>query len=197
MKVLRMILAIIIAFGIGFAVGHIDFGTDDADSTYILGVVSDNIQEMSELVSLEYNYTDVATMSGDNGLKAFGKKIPFTEKSMIVRYEGVIKAGPDVSKGNVQMEFNGDTLSVTIPRSKVISHEILEDKYEILDVNNGLFNNVTPQDVSDFRTEQKAEMEANALQKGILDQADENAKERITAMINSLYPEVPVTVTVK
>lgn len=197
MKVLRMILAIIIAFGIGFAVGHIDFGTDDVDSTYILGVVSENIQEMSELVSLEYNYTDVATMSGDNGLKAFGKKIPFTEKSMIVRYEGVIKAGPDVSKGNVQMEFKGDTLSVTIPRSKVISHEILEDKYEILDVNNGLFNNVTPQDVSDFRTEQKAEMEANALQKGILDQADENAKERITAMINSLYPEVPVTVTVK
>lgn len=74
--------------------------------------------------------TDVITQADSKKYKDW--KIPFTEKSFIVQYDGTVKAGiKDLTK--TQVSQKGETIIVRLPEVEITGIEIDNDSFEKLD----------------------------------------------------------------
>ncbi len=187
------VLLIIGCLIVGFIAGKVvDVNVLGGDNTYKVDTIKEQVSEISELSVLEYKYTNTDEMSGDNALKVFGKSVPFTSKSMVVSYDGIVKLGPKMDDAKV--ELKGSKLTIIIPHSKVLSHEIDENSWQILDKQNGIFNPVTPEDTDKFRKEQVKKMEEEIKNDKLFEQADESAVKQITAFFEAAYPDLKIQV---
>ncbi|MBR5315813.1 MAG: DUF4230 domain-containing protein [Firmicutes bacterium] len=154
------------------------------------------ILEISEMASLEYNYKNDFEYDGGS-LKFFDKDIPFTNKSMTVYYEGIVKIGTNMQDAEIKLDDSGDKVSITVPHCKVLSHEIDEESFEVKDVKNGLFNRVKLEDDTDFRKKQKKAIEKKIKEDGVFDEADEKLDKQLKSYFKMAYPELEVEVTFK
>lgn len=189
------ITVIFIIFLIGVVIGDyldLDFLSKD-EPKYDSTLIETQITEISELATLEYRYKGNAEYDG-GAKKALGISIPFTSKSMLVYYEGIVKIGTDFSTIDVDLDAEAETLKVTVPHSKILSHEIDMDSFEVLDVKNGLFNSVTPEDNAEFIKAQKNNMEKDIMEGELLAEADEKTKSQVVAFVQVTYPDLEVTV---
>ena len=115
----------------------------------------------------------------------FGKNIPFTTKSFIAKWDGVIKAGVDITKVSAEIDNSKKEILVYIPKVEILSHEIDNDSIETLDQKDGLFNPVKVEDVRAFDKVSKEAMEQRAIENGILEKAYDNAKEIIEKLVSN------------
>lgn len=155
-----------------------------------------NIQDIGELATVEYLYTDAGKFEDPAVL--FGKEIPFsfTTKSFIAKWDGVIKAGIEIDKIIVELDEPNKEIIVHIPKAKILSHEIDDDSIETLDEKNGLFNPIKIDDIREFDVISKDAMEQRAIENGLLDKAFENAKGILNKIINTgVVEELEYTVT--
>lgn len=67
-----------------------------------LSALYSEIQDIGELATVEYLFTDAAQFT--NSKQFQGWDIPFTEKSFLLRWNGVIKAGIPLDQVNVQIQ---------------------------------------------------------------------------------------------
>ncbi len=141
---------------------------------------------------MEYLYTDAGKFEDPKQL--FGKDVPFTTKSFIAKWDGVIKAGVDISQVTAEIDNTNKEVIVHIPKAEILSHEIDSDSVETLDQKNGLFNTVKVEDVREFDAKSKDAMEKRAIENGILDKAFENAKNIIEKLIGSAIQEFEYTI---
>lgn len=155
----------------------------DASKEISIGVINAQIQDIGELATQEYLYTDAGKYSDPKQL--WGIDVPFTTKSFIAKWDGSIKAGVKVDK--ISAEINEATREsvVYIPKAEILSHEIDEDSFETLDEKDGLFNPIEIDDIREFDAVSKETMEKRAIENGILDKAFENAKDIIYKLINT------------
>ncbi len=155
-----------------------------------------NIQDVGELATVEYLYTDAGKFEDPAVL--FGKEIPFsfTTKSFIAKWDGVIKAGIEIDKVTVELNESDKEIIVHIPQAKILSHEIDDNSIETLDEKNGLFNTIKIDDIREFDVISKDAMEQRAIENGLLDKAFENAKGILNKIINTgVVEELEYTVT--
>jgi hypothetical protein len=125
--------------------------------------------------------TDVITQADSKKYKDW--KIPFTEKSFIVQYDGTVKAGiKDLTK--TQVSQKGETIIVRLPEVEITGIEIDNDSFEKLDESNNIFNPITVEDLNKAQKNLKEEMYQRALEKGILDMAKSNAEEVLKGMLS-------------
>lgn len=150
-----------------------------------IAVINMGIQDIGELATVEYLYTDVGKF--EDSAKWFGKEIPFSfmEKSFIVKWDGCIKAGVDISKVKAQVNDATKEIVVPIPKAEILSHEIDEESMETLNEKNGFFNKITLEDIREFDIASKKNMEQRAIENGILDRAFDNAKNLISTLIST------------
>lgn len=146
-------------------------------------VINAEIQDIGELATLEYLYTDAGKF--EDPAKVFGKDIPFsfTTKSFIAKWDGSIKAGVDISQVTAETNEGKKEIIVHIPKAEILSHEIDENSIETLDEKNGLFNKISVDDVREFDAISKESMEQRAIENGILDKAYKNAEDIIYKLI--------------
>lgn len=184
-----------IIFLVGVVVGdYLDFDFLSKDEPkYDATLIEEQISEISELATLEYRYKGNAEYDG-GAKKALGLSIPFTSKSMLVYYEGTIKIGTDLSGVDIKLDVEAETLDIKVPTSKILSHEIDMDSWEVLDVKNGLFNSVTPEDNAEFIKTQKNNMEEDILETDMLSEANEKTKNQLVSFIQVTYPDLQVNV---
>lgn len=147
-------------------------------------LLKEELKYVKDLVTVEYRYTN-ADKAEFPGRVLFGQNIPFTGKSFIVSYDGVIKYGVDLSAVEIRVSEAAKTVTVTVPRSKVISHEMPEEGFRALDEKNGLFNRIQIDDVTEFRRTQKDAMEAKAVEMGLPRQAQEQSGNAIEALLRA------------
>ncbi len=155
---------------------------EEIDTKVDINVISKEIQEIGELASVEYLYTDAGQFSDPK--QVFGVDIPFTTKSFIAKWDGVIKAGIDITRLSVEVNENTKTIVIHIPAAEILSHEI-GDNIETLDENDGLFNPIRIDDIRTFDAESKEAMEQRAIDNGLLEKADENAQRIISGLLNA------------
>lgn len=134
---------------------------------------------------MAYYYTNMGRF--ENHLDFYGWKVPFTTKSFIVSYDGVIKAGVDLSEVAVQIDEESKTVTVTLPAGKILSHEIPEDSIQVFDESSNIFNSITIEDYTGFTAEQKSILEQRAIDNGLLAEAEEKAQAAVEAFL-SLAP---------
>lgn len=155
----------------------------EASKEVDISVIKTTIQNIGELATLEYMYTDAGKF--EDPAKLFGKDIPFlfTTKSFIAKWDGKIKAGVDISQVTVEENKLSKEIVIHIPKAKILSHDIDDESIETLDQKDGLFNPVKVEDVREFDAVSKEAMEQRAIENGILDKAFENAKDIIYKLI--------------
>ena len=178
-------LAVILIVGLaGFLFGR--FAQNRQPEPEISAVVlQSRLSSVSELASVAYLYTDMGQF--ENSGEFYGHTIPFTTKKFILTYDGVIKAGVDLSQAEVSV--SGGQVRVSLPEAEILSHELDENSVEIFDQRTSIFNPFTVEDFTSFQAAQKAEMEAKALEGGLLEEAKEKAADSVRLLLEPLLPE--------
>lgn len=144
--------------------------------------IKSGLADIAQLATEEYLYTSVETFQDQKTFKDFN--IPLTKKSFIIKCSGVIKAGVDFGNIKVDVDEESKTISVSIPGAKIISNEINNGSYEMLDEHNNLFNPITPVDANAAEQTIKEKAETDAISAGLLPKAEDNAKKIIAAFMN-------------
>ena len=140
--------------------------------TIILDILSTENNGIDELSTLEYRFTDSAQFKDSRQIKNW--KIPLTEKSFTLKWDGVIKVGINIS--DIKTTVKGDTITITIPTTQIFSYDIDEDSVELLDEKNNIFNPITIEDKLKFDKSTEKEMKERAIENCILEKAQQNAK---------------------
>lgn len=98
-----------------------------------ISVINASIQDIGELATIEYLYTNAGKFEDPKEL--FGKEVPFeiTTKSFIAKWDGTIKAGIDISKVVAEENKISKEITIYIPKAKILSHEIDDESVETLD----------------------------------------------------------------
>ena len=159
------------------------------EETVVLETVQDGLKAIGELTTEEYYFTDIITYSDLN--RFLGIKLPWTETSYIASYDGVVRAGIDFAAVKVAAEQRDDGvhLTVTIPKSKIQSTEIDHDSFVLYSEKNGLGNPLSASDFNQSLTELEHDAQKNAVDKGVLTRADEQARLLIERFIQSILVE--------
>lgn len=176
----NIIFIVVIAF-IFFFVGKI-WPSGEEPTRMTSDLLSQQIQSISELATVEYNYTNMGKF--ENQATFYGWNVPFTTKSFIISYDGKIKAGIDMSI--VEIKVSGKTIQINVPKAKILSHEIDEKSIEVFDETKNIFNQISITDYNQFAIDQKEKMETNVKEKGFIEEAQEKAEKVIKTYIKSL-----------
>lgn len=148
--------------------------------------IKSELGSLQELVTQEYIYTNADKREQD-AKWIFGWSRPFSNSSLLLTYDGTIKAGIDIGEIQVDVDEETRTIAVTLPASKITDNNIPQESIAVVEVKDGLFNEVSFDDYNSFISEQKIIMEEKAIERGLLTKADEEARKAIQAFL-SLMP---------
>lgn len=196
----RIILAIIIVLAVAvgaFTVGRLGGAKEEEDPGPVITaeLLGQQLRDAQELVSVEYLYTNMGKF--ENSIDFYGWQVPFTEKSFIVSYDGVIKAGVDLGAMSIDVDEVDKSVTVALPESTIISHEISEDSLEVFDESKNIFNPITIDDYNGFTAEQKGAIEQRAIDNGLLTAAAEKARSTVRSLLSLMPGMEEYTLTVK
>lgn len=134
-------------------------------------VLQNRLDKISELSTVQFSYTDVATHVKSEKLGGF--KIPFSTSTIIIRYGGTIKAGVDLH--NARIEVADTTVFFHLPQPVILSHSVDPSSIKILNQSNGLFSSIKITDFQAFCAAHKDSIESVAISSGLLSRAADNA----------------------
>jgi hypothetical protein len=143
--------------------------------------IQDGLQNMGVLITQEYYFTQVEKYTKEMKLFTF---IP-SSSEMMYSYDGAVMAGIDFEK--IQIEKNDDKKSITvkIPHSGIQAVTIDKDTFQIYSEKDSLWNPIKLEDYNMSLSEFEAAAKEKALENGILDRSDEQAKKLVENFINN------------
>lgn len=148
-------------------------------------LITNRLASAKKLITTEYHYTNMGAMENQN--EFYGWKVPFTKKSFILSYDGVIYMGVDIDKAEVQVE--GKEIRITLPDAEILSHDIREDSITIFDEKTSVFNPIEISDYITFSSDQQKVMEEKVTASGYLATAKEKAQDVIEELLR-MNPEI-------
>lgn len=170
-SLITVAVVVVAAAGCFFA-GMMWRGSSQSYTSVSADLISQRLDSIGELATVEYFYTNAGRY--ENQADFYGWKVPFTKKSFFVCYDGSIKAGIDVQE--IGIDVKGKTITITLPPAEILSHEIDRESIEVLDETKNIFNQISITEYNDFCTDQMNETEQQAREKGLLEEAQQRAK---------------------
>ena len=181
-KTVNLIL-LVCCIVLSYLLGYYNGQNKGAGETQIdVAVVQKQLSELNELATAQYSYTNLATY--ENHAEFYGYKVPFTTKKFIITYDGVIKAGVDLSKADITV--SPTEIVVKLPKAEMLSHEIDYSSLQILDETYSIFNRFEISDYNQFSLDQSEAMEAKAAESDLYQIATSNAEKLITEYFSNL-----------
>ena len=182
-KLLLIAAAVVLVCGAMLAAFLLGLRRGGQEETPVItsDLLGERLRSAQELATVAYYYTNMGRF--ENHVDFYGWKIPLTTKSFIVSYDGVIKAGVDLGGVEVEVDETGKTVTVTLPDSGILSHEIPEDSIEVFDESDNIFNPITIEDYTGFTRDEKTAMEQRAIDNGLLTSADEQARSAVESLL--------------
>lgn len=133
-------------------------------------LVAEKLVTISELATIKYNYSNVISIKDNLKYKDF--IIPFTEKSCVIKYNGYITAGVDLSKALVSEE--NKELIISLPQSTILNHTVNEEEIFIFDEKSSAFNKLNIGDMLKEIVSEKEKTEEELIREGFLKKVDED-----------------------
>lgn len=138
--------------------------------------VERELSECAELVLYKMRYSDIITLK---------KKGAIAKAFSIVRYEGVLRAGiENIRDAEVEVSPDAKSVVVKIPPTVLLGNDI--HSQEVFDEQQRLFTRIGTQEIFDQIEIAKREAADEILADGLLDDADERAKQVIAALLKPL-----------
>ncbi|EQB90344.1 hypothetical protein M918_00540 [Clostridium sp. BL8] len=154
-------------------------------------LVTEKLTTISELATVKYNYSNVISIKDSLKYKDF--VIPFTEKSFVVKYNGYITAGIDLSQAKTYIENN--ELSILLPSSKILNHTVSEDEIYVFDEKSSAFNKLHINDMLNEIVSEKSAMEDKLVKEGFLDKVNNDTIKFLQDFFKELdYDEIKITI---
>ena len=178
-----VIAIIVLVIAIFFAGVHYASGSNNDKITST--TIKNQLTEINELALYSYDYSKVGKFS--NKLSFNGGKIPLTQKTFIITYDGSIKAGIDLKQAKISID--NEQLNITLPAAKILSHEIDEKSIEVYDESSNIFNQISINDYKSFATKEKKKNEKEAISNGILEKSKTKAEQTLTTYLQAI-PEI-------
>lgn len=173
-KFLIWVLIVVLIFGTLFLKERFSSHTEVS-----IDLITNRLASAKKLITTEYHYTNMGAMENQN--EFYGWKVPFTKKSFILSYDGVIYMGVDIDKAEIQVE--GKEIRIGLPESEILSHDIKEDSITIFDEKTSVFNPIKISDYIGFSSDQQKVMEEKVRVGGYLVTAKEKAQEAIVELL--------------
>lgn len=145
--------------------------------------VEESVEKLVELSTVKYNYTNI--LEYKDSIQVKGIDIPFTGKNFIVKYSGYLKAGVDLKTVEIDV-LDKNTINVYMEKPKILENIISEEDVYFFDEKNSIFNKLSFKDLYSILIDEKEKMAAEALEKGILNDAESNSVEIIERLLTGM-----------
>lgn len=143
-------------------------------------LIGKRLEEAKELTSVKYIYTNTGAFT--NSKEINGWTIPFTTKKFILSYDGSIHAGVDLSE--MQVTIADKVIHIKLPEAKILAHEIDEHSLKVLDEESSVWNPSSVNDYTAFTKKEKSHIEDEAIDKGLLKEANEKAQKAVKSLLD-------------
>lgn len=170
-----------VLLGGGWLLGRTSGGGSQKQEELSAIVLQNQISSMSELAVVTYTYTELGQY--ESSKEFYGVKMPFTTNHFLLTFDGVIKAGIDMTEVIVDVDQDAKVVTVKLPDAKILSHEIDEDSVKIYDEKTSIFNPFTVEDYTSFYADQKKTVEEKAREKGLLTEAQTQAENAVRQLL--------------
>ncbi len=147
-------------------------------------ILTDGVRELGLLVTEEYYFTEVVSYSSVKTLWKF--ELPLTESSYLVSYDGVVRAGVDLSRAAVEKDEENKRITVTLPEASITDTDIDPQSFRLYSEKSGLGNPITAGDFNNSLIELETTAREKALDRGLLARANENAHALVRNVVGAL-----------
>ena len=176
-----ILLIVLILFVIGI---YFIFNVYKKESGYKDNIkVINTLKHALDISTVKYNYSNIIEIKKDKSINNI--KIPFTEKSFIIKYNGVINAGIKPEDIKIISKID-DEISIQIKQCQILDHYIDNENIYVYDIKNSIFNKLDIQEVLDEMNNYKKEYEKKIINEGFLEQVKENTEYSIRNILNSI-----------
>ncbi len=189
---LRNILLAILLLGIIF-VGGVYYGTQESEPEINGQLIEQQLVEAQDLVTMTYNYSNASAFENQKDFNGF--KLPFTNKSFILAYDGKIDAGIDMTQVTVSIDELTQEIVIDLPEPEIFNHEINSASVEVFDESESVFNQIQVEDYANFFEQQKDEVKTEALERGLLTEAQTKSEEAVGDIV-ALFPQISEEYTI-
>ena len=145
-------------------------------------------ENIGELNTEEFYYTTVEKYEGSPA-KLFGVEIPFVKTHFLYQISGYVKAGLNFEEIDVKVNDTAMEVIVTLPEISITDSSLDMNSVEVFDESKNIFKPVTVEQVTASLQAIEDEAIKNAIEKGMLTRAEENAKVLIEGMMGMAIPE--------
>ena len=178
---------IILASGALFIFNELKKESTYKDSTKIM----DTLSQVLDISTVRYNYSNIVEIKKDKSINNI--KIPFTEKTFIIKYNGVINGG--VKPEEIEIINNTkDEIDIEIKKCQILDHYIDDENIYVYDIKNSIFNKLDTQEVLDYISSIKKDYENKVINEGFLDEVKENTKVGLENILKEIgYSRVSIS----
>lgn len=153
----------------------------DVEQEIMIKTMEEGVCDMGMLVTQEYYFTDAVTQSKVKTL--FSIPLGFTETSYVATYDGVVTAGLDFTRIRIGLDIKGKTVIVRMPEAEIQNVDIDPNSFVLYSEKNGLGNPLSIADYNGSIVDLENKAKNRAIERGLLEQADENAKRVVSSFI--------------
>lgn len=159
------------------------FGTTNEKSTNITNI-SNELKRISDLATYKNTYTDVVFTKDSKKIQDF--TIPFTTKTLLIKYTGYVKAGVNLEDAEIEVNNEEKKIDLKLKKAKVLDNVIDTDNVTILDEKSALFNKIQGQEIINELNKNKGQVVDKLIKDGFLEKANENTKILLEGILKSM-----------
>ncbi|HHV38957.1 MAG TPA: DUF4230 domain-containing protein [Tepidimicrobium sp.] len=155
----------------------------DTEASLLSDTIDQQVIKILEVSSIKYSYSNIVTYEDNKKISGFN--IPFTSKSFIIKYKGYIKSGIDLNDIMIDM-VNPRTIKITLAKPSVLDNVIEEEGVYTYNEKDSVFNKLSFNDLYGVLTEEKKAIENEAIENGLLNEAEENIKDVLMTFLKGM-----------
>ena len=156
---------------------------DKPNSESVRSVIMEGIQSVSELATIRRNFQSIVTYSDSRKIPGLKINIPGTSRKFMLKYNGTIVCGCDLSKVKVSDSYGSNRVKITLPKSEVLDIYADLQSLEVYDQTAGIFTSVKLEDQNREITADLEKVKAHELENGLLELSDSNVKHILSSVI--------------
>ena len=154
--------------------------------------IRSGLNDMGVLLTEEYFFTDVVRFSSIKTL--FSIELGITESSYLASYDGVVRAGVDFTEVSLRRDDATGLITVTMPAAEIVGVDIDPQSFQLYSEKTGLGNPISMADFNTSLVELEQTARDEALERGLLERARDNARQIVRNFIAGLVDTTRYTI---
>ena len=147
-------------------------------------IISEEIRNVHELVTVRKTFTSVVSFADDKKIPLLGVHMPGSDRKFLMDYSGTITFGCDLEAIRFERDEESGRVRIVVPPSQILDMYADVNSFKIHHHDEGILaDNIELEHQKDLIAADLEAHKQRALQEGILNRANENVQQMLTAII--------------